>query len=163
MSRAIARQWLRKYQSLGERERRVVRWGGVAAIVLLGMSMVLSFQRAVHAAELRVTSKRADLAYIQSVLPELRTLPPSPVSADQSMVALVDRGIQAEGLVAALRGTEPSGAGGVTVHLESAEAGAVLRWLVRVQRQENLKVTALTLDKAASAGQVTGSITLAAR
>lgn len=163
MTRTVVRRVYQRYQALSAHDQQVARRGGVAAGVLLMIAVVLSCQHAVQRAHTRVQAKRSDLAYLQSVLPEIRMAPPPRADGGESLVATVDRDIQQEGLADALRGTEPAGTGGLTVHLENADFGKVLNWLVRAQRQDNLIIKTMTLDKAAAAGHVSGSVTVAVR
>ena len=55
------------YESLAERERLFVNVGGVAVVVLVLLGVVLPLNRNVAQARQHVTTKQADLAFINSV------------------------------------------------------------------------------------------------
>jgi general secretion pathway protein M len=147
------------YGSLAPREQLIVRVGAVLGAALLVVGLVARLHGLVGKGEERLAAKRADLAYIQSVLPELRAAP-LPQGAGQSLVTIIDRTTRDSGLAATLRGTEPAGAGGMRVRLEGAEFAQVLGWLLRVQREYGLAVQAATLEKTDAPGRVNASVTL---
>ena len=91
----------------------------VAAAVIVILGIVLQSHAAVTRAAQRVETKRADLAYIQSVLPELRAAP-VPQGGGESLVIVVDRTTRDSGLAMSLRGTEPAGQTSVRVRFEGA-------------------------------------------
>jgi general secretion pathway protein M len=146
------------YATLEAREQRVLRLAAPALVALVALGIVWQLHAVVNRAERRVASKRADLAYIQAVLPELRGVP-VPQDGGQSLVVIVDRTTRDAGLAANLRGTEPSGATGVRVRLEGASFEALVQWLVRVQREHGLAVQAATLEKTDAPGRVNANIT----
>lgn len=158
MSANLKAELGRWYQTLAPREQKLVTWGGAAAGVLLVLSVVMHLHTVVKNAEKRVQAKRADVAYIQSVLPELRAVPP-PAAGGQSLVAIIDHTTRDAGLNPNLRGTEPNGDAGVRVRLEGAAFEAVVTWLVRVQREQGLTVQAATFEKTDVPGQVNASLT----
>jgi general secretion pathway protein M len=146
------------YAALNPREQLIVRVGAIAGAVLLVVGIVLRLHGVVQTAEKRVATKRAAVAYIQGVLPELRAAPP-PASAGQSLVTVIDRTTRDAGLSANLKGTEPSGTSGVRVRLESASFAQLLLWLLRVQQEYGLSIQAATLEKTDAPGRVNASLT----
>jgi len=61
-------------QALGrmnERERRLVIFGAVAALLLLIIGVVMPLQRSVNVAADRIDHKRDDLSWLRSVAPQL--------------------------------------------------------------------------------------------
>jgi hypothetical protein len=76
------REW---YANLAERERRVVTFGAAVAAVLLLLAIVLPLNRNISQSRARITTKQADLAFIQAAMPQLSAAgpgvrPPSPVN-----------------------------------------------------------------------------------
>lgn len=147
------------YGTLAPREQLIVRVGGVVAAALLLLVVLLQLHGVVGRAEKRVAAKRADVAYIASVLPELR-LAPLPQRGGQSLVTVVDRTTRDAGLGANLRGADPSGIGGVRVRLEGATFDTLVAWLLRIQREYGLAVQTATLEKTEAPGRVNASFTL---
>jgi len=146
------------YASLGPRDQLVVRAGGLVAAALIVVLLVLQLHGAVNRAEKRVAAKRADVAFISSVLPELRAAP-LPQGGGQSLVTVIDRTTRDAGLGTNLRGTEPSGISGVRVRLEGAAFDTLVTWLLKVEREYGLSIQTATLEKTDSPGRVNASFT----
>ncbi len=148
------------YATLNPREQLLVRVGAVVGGLLIVVGGVLRLHGALAAAEKRLEGKRADVAYIQGVLPELRSAPP-PADSSQSLVAVVDRTTRDAGLAMNLKGTEPSGIGGVRVRFEGAAFGALVTWLLRIQQEYGLTVQSATLEKTEAPGRVNANLIFA--
>jgi type II secretory pathway component PulM len=146
------------YETLQPREQLIVRVGAVVACVLLVAGSVLRMHALVSGAEKRLAGKRADIAYIGSVMSEVRSAP-MPAGSGQSLVSVIDRTTRDGGLGMNLRGTEPSGMNGVRVHFEGASFDALATWLLRVQREYGLTVQAATLERTDAAGRVNANLT----
>jgi general secretion pathway protein M len=146
------------YAGLAPREQLVVRVGALAGALLLVVVLVLRLHGVVQAAGKRLAAKRADAAYIQSVLPELRAQP-LPAGGGQSLVAVVDRTTRDAGLALNLKGTEPSGVAGVRVRFEGASFEQLVTWLLRIQQEYGLSIQAATLEKGDGPGRVNASLT----
>jgi type II secretory pathway component PulM len=151
------RDW---YSGLEPREQKIVTWGGIAGAVLVLLVIVLQLHAAVDRAERRLQQKRADVAYIQAVLPELRAAP-VPQGGDQSLVVVVDRTTRDAGLAANVRGTEPGGQNELRVRLEGAPFESTVNWVLRLQREYGVRIAAASLERTAVPGVVNASITLA--
>jgi len=146
------------YAGLNPREQMIVRVGAIAAGALLVVGLVLRMHGVVQGAEKRLAGKRADAAYIQSVLPELRAAPP-PADGGQSLVTVVDRTTRDAGLAMNLKGTEPSGVSGVRVRFEGAGFEPLVTWMLRIQQEYGLTIQAATLEKTDAPGRVNASLT----
>lgn len=146
------------YGTLQPREQGLVRSGAILAAILLVAGTVLRMHAMVGGAEKRLLAKRADIAYIGSVLPELRAAP-MPADGGQSLVSVIDRTTRDGGLGVNLRGTEPSGLNGVRVRFEGASFESLATWLLRVQREYGLTVQAATLERTDAPGRVNASLT----
>jgi type II secretory pathway component PulM len=147
------------YTGLEAREQKTVLWGAIGGGVLVVLVVLLQLHAAVARTERRVEQKRGDVAYIQSVLPELRAAP-LPQGGDLSLVVVVDRTSRDAGLAMHLRGTEPGGPNELRVRLEGAPFDATVNWLLRLQREYGVRVPAASLERA-SPGLVNASVTLA--
>ncbi len=80
------------FQGLTPREQRVVLLGSATGAVVLLVGLLLPFERHVARLEQRVETRRADLAWLQSVAPQLGALRASaPAASGASLVVLVDR------------------------------------------------------------------------
>jgi general secretion pathway protein M len=146
--------------SLSERERQLVTWGGAAAAVLLILALlVVPLYSAANSAEKRVERKRSDLAWMQSVAPELREAGPSDASG-QSLVLIVDQTARAAGLTSSLRDTQPSGTGGIRIRLESAPFDVIIGWVADLAQRHGLIVESATVDRTSTVGVVNASLIL---
>lgn len=151
------RNW---YSGLEPRERKTVTWGAIGGSIVVVTVLLLQLHAAVNRAESRVLQKRADVAYLQSVLPELRAAP-MPQGGDQSLVVVVDRTTRDAGLAMHVRGTEPGGINELRVRLEGAPFDATVNWVLRLQREYGVRISAATLERASAPGIVNASVTLA--
>lgn len=147
------------YAGLEPREQLTVSWGAIAAVALVVVIGVLQMHATVARLEKRVAQKRADVAYIQSVLPELRAAP-VPQGGDQSLVIVVDRTTRDAGLAMHLRGTEPAGMNSLRVRFEGASFDSTVVWLVRLQREYGIRISAAALERTAAPGIVNATVTL---
>ena len=148
------------YAGLEERERKMVAWGALGGGALLLLVVVLQLHAAVDRAERRLEQKRADVAYVQSVLPELRAAP-VPQGGDQSLAVVVDRTTRDAGLAMNVRGTEPGGPTELRVRLEGAPFDATVNWILRLQREYGVRIAAASVERTAAPGIVNASVTLA--
>jgi general secretion pathway protein M len=146
------------YLSLSPRDQLIARVGGIAAVALIVLAVFVQLHALVNRAEKRVAAKRADVAFISSVLPELRAAP-LPQGGGQSLVTVIDRTTRDAGLGTNLRGTEPSGTAGVRVRLEGAAFDTLVTWLLKVEREYGLSIQTATLEKTDSPGRVNASFT----
>jgi general secretion pathway protein M len=152
------------YAGLKQREQRVVAIGGVAvAVLILVLGILMPLQSAVSSAVKRSETKREDLAWMQVNAPEIRAAGNQlPGDTGEAPVVLVDRVGREAGLGAALRGTQPNGAG-VRVQLEAAPFDILVTWLATLDERYGLAIESITVDRAALPGVVNASITFQPR
>jgi general secretion pathway protein M len=153
-------QLLAWYGGLQPREQRMVAIGSLVAVVLLLIGGLLQLHFAVKRGEERLARKQADLAWIQSVAPELQQLPRGGGGSGQSLVVIVDRTANEAGLAGKLSGTEPSGINSLRVRLDAAPFDALIPWLATLQQQHGLVVQSATIDRTAQSGLVNASVVL---
>lgn len=154
---------LQYLQRLEPRERRVLLFGAIAAVLLIIVATVLPLQRSVAAAEQRVERKRDDLQWLRSVAPQLvglRGNAPPPLS--ESLVVLVDRTARESGLGKSLVGSQPSGDGGLNVRLDQTPFDTLIAWLAQLRERYGVRVDSATIDAAKGGGNVTATLVLRA-
>jgi type II secretory pathway component PulM len=151
--------------NMNERERRMVTFGGIAAVVLLLLGVVLPLDHSVSKAHDRIEKKQADLQWMRTVGPELAAQGPAvaPPATQESMLVIVDRAAREAGLGSALTNSEPSGTGGLRVRLEKAPFGLIVGWLARLADQHGISVESATMDSAGEPGVVNAGLVLRAR
>jgi general secretion pathway protein M len=150
------------YASLQQREQRVVAVGAVilGLIILVG-GILMPLQSAVSNAIKGSETKREDLAWMRLHAPELAGTVNLPASTGEAPVVLVDRVARESGLSSALRGTQPSTAGGVRVQLEAGNFYAMISWIDTLDRRYGLSIESITVDPTATPGMVNASINFA--
>jgi general secretion pathway protein M len=148
------------YAGLQPREQRMVAIGGIAvAVLILVFGILLPLQSGVSSAVKRNATKRADLAWMQANVAEVRAAGSQlPADTGEAPVVLVDRVGREAGLASALRGTQPNGTG-VRVQLEAAPFDTLVTWLATLDERYGLAIETITVDRAARPGVVNATIT----
>ncbi len=153
------REW---YAGLAERERRFVLLGAVGGAVLLLLGILLPLNRNIAQAELRVQRKQADLAFIQSAIPQLAGASPASggASGNESLVVLVDRSARESGLGKSLTSSEPTGDRGLRIRLDHVPFDGLVAWLARLAQSHGVRVETAEIDAAGEPGVVNASLVL---
>jgi general secretion pathway protein M len=156
---------IRSFESLNERERRIVTIGAMCAALLLVFGIIVPLDRSVAHEHARLAAKQADLVWMRGVAPELAASGPvsNAPASQQSMLVVVDRAAREAGLGSALTSSEPSGAGGLQVRLEKAPFDAIIAWLARLSEQEGIRVDSATMDNSGQPGVVNAGVVLHSR
>jgi type II secretory pathway component PulM len=152
------------WNDLAPRERRLVLLGGGGAFVLLVLGILLPLNSSVSRAHDRISQKQQDLAWMQSVAPELASAGPAsgaPTSG-RSLVIVVDRAAREAGLSSALVSSEPSGADGLRVRFEKAPFDRLVGLLSRLAEQNGARVESASVDRADAPGLVNAGLVLRA-
>jgi general secretion pathway protein M len=148
-------------QRLQPRERRMVLFGALAALLLIIVATVLPLQRSVAAVEQRVERKRDDLQWLRSMAPQLAGLQVgTPPPLRESLVVLVDRTARDSGLAKSLAGSQPSGDGGLNVRLDQTPFDTLVAWLSQLRERYGVRVDAATIDAGKDIGNVTATLVL---
>jgi general secretion pathway protein M len=157
-----AKTW---WASLGAREKRFVIIGGAGALVLLVVGVVLPLNTSVSRAHQRIEQKQQDLAWMQSVAPELATAGPPATRrpSSESLVVIMDRAAREAGLSNALVNTEPSGRDGLRVRFEKARFDLLVGLLGRLAEQQGARVESASIDGAGEPGLVNAGLVLRVR
>jgi type II secretory pathway component PulM len=142
-----------------ERERRMLAIGAVALALILVFAIIVPLDRSVAHAKTRLTQKRADLAYMQGVAPEISSSN-VPSSSRESLILIVDRSARESGLEKALAGSEPGAQNSLSVRLEKAPFDKLVGWLGRIAVQNGVVVDSATIEKAGAPGEVNAAIVL---
>ena len=144
--------------SLSERDRRTLLIGGGVALLLL-LYVIFQLDSNVSNAHKRIVQKQADLAWMQTVAPELAGAP-MPGARGESLLVIVDRSARESGLGGSLAGSEPSGPGGLSVRLQRAPFDALITWLARLSQQNGIRVDTASIENAGAPGLVNAAIVL---
>ncbi|HYX74800.1 MAG TPA: type II secretion system protein M [Steroidobacteraceae bacterium] len=145
--------------ALSPRERRLLLIGAVAAVLILIFGMLVPLDRSVAHAQERLTKKRADLTWMQSVAPQIALIP-LPSSNGESLLVIIDRSARESGLASALSGSEPGSGGNLSVRLEKAPFDVLVGWLARLAQQNGVTVDSAIIEKSGTPGLVNANIVL---
>jgi len=148
------------FDTMTEREQRLVMLGAVAAVLIVIFGVLLPLDSSVSKARARITQKQADLLWMRGVAPYLAAVPTHQGGTGESLLVVVDRSAKESGLEKSLAGTEPSGPGAIQVRLEKASFDAIIGWLSRLSQQNGLSVDGATIDNAGGPGIVNAAIVL---
>ena len=146
--------------ALSPRERRTLLIGALALVAILIFGMLIPLDRSVAHTQQRLAKKRADLTWMQSVAPQIALLPPPTAANGESLLVVVDRSARESGLASALAGSEPGGAGSLSVRLEKAPFDALVGWLARLAQQNGVTVDSAIIEKSGVPGLVNANIVL---
>jgi general secretion pathway protein M len=154
------RHW---YGNLAERERHIVLIVAVAVVLLLLASVIVPLNRSISQARQRVTLKQGDLAFIQSVVPQLAAAGPVGGGATrESLVVLVDSSARESGLGKSISSSQPTGDGGLRIRLDRAAFDGVVAWLARLTQQHGVRIESAEIESAGEAGLVNAGLVLKA-
>lgn len=152
------RDWL---DTLSARERNLVYVaGGLLAIAVIYLVLVMPFQMSGKKMAARVEQKSADLAWMQASAPQAMAAAGIAQSAGgESLVVLVARTAREAGLGDALRDQSPDGNAGLRLRIEAASFDTLMTWLASLQQQYGVTIESATID-AAAPGLVNATLSL---
>jgi general secretion pathway protein M len=150
------------YSRQSERDQRVLRWGSIAAGVIVLALVLLPLQRSLSAARARVDQQQSDFAWMKQMAPTLAAAGPGSALAPtgESLVVLIDRSARESGLAQALTGSQPAANGAMTVRMENADFNLLIGWLARLVAQHDLRIEAASITGNGAAGIVNASVQL---
>jgi general secretion pathway protein M len=149
------------FAALAPREQRTLRIGAVAVVVVLLFGALLPFERRVNTAQQRVSTKQSDLAWLQSMGPQLAQLRATlPIASHESLVVLVDRIARETGIARSVAGSQPSGDGSLSVRIEQVPFDALAGWAGALVQRYGVHITSASVEGAAAGGLVNASFVL---
>lgn len=154
------------YQSLPERDRRVLLLGGAALGLILIYLVILhpffagkqAMQAHIHEQQELVTWMRPVAAQIQS----LRGQQSGGLPSGQSLLAVVDTSAGQAGFGTALKQVQTGNDGSVRVQLQGVAFDNLVRWLGDLQQRYGVTARELTAQRGSGPGVVDASLTLVA-
>jgi general secretion pathway protein M len=151
------------YAGLAERERRFVNLGAIGVVLLLIIGVVMPLNSKIFQTRQRVETKRADLAFIQGVLPQLAAAGPAAnIATPESLVVLIDSSARESGLGKALTNSQPTPDKGLRIRLDRAPFDAMVAWLARLSQQHGVRVESAEIETAGETGYVNAGLVLKA-
>jgi general secretion pathway protein M len=151
------------YENLAGRERLFGNIGGVAIVVLVLLGVVLPLNRNLAQARQHVTTKQADLAFINSVAQQLAASGPGGgATTAESLVVLIDSSARESGLGKSLTSSQPTGEHGLRIRLDKVPFDAMVAWLARLAQQHGVHVESAEIESAGDTGVVNAGLVLKA-
>ena len=150
------------FHSLAQREQRAVLLGASAAVLVLLLAAWLPVEQHVSRLEVQVRTRQADLAWLQTVAPQIGALRSgSHGTGNESVVALADRVAHETGIARALN-TQAVGDGTFSVRLEQVAFDSLLNWAGELVLRHGVRIVSATIDGSPNAGMVSATIVLRA-
>lgn len=147
-------------QSLSPRDRRTLAIGGVIAAILFILAVIVPLDHSVSHLKGQVAQKQADLVWMRTAAPEIAAAGPVRNTSGESLIVIVDQSARESGLGNSLAGSQPSGAGSLSVQLEKAPFDSLVGWLARLSQQNGVQIESATIDTAGQPGTVNASLVL---
>jgi type II secretory pathway component PulM len=149
------------YNGLAERERRFVLYGAIGAVIVILVGVIWPLYTDIAEARGRIATKQADLAYIQSVTPQLLAAGPSTSSTPAgSLVVLIDSSARESGLGKSLTNSQPTPNGGLRIRLDHVPFDGLVAWLSRLAQQQGIRVESAEIETSGEAGYVNAGLVL---
>ncbi|MES1196474.1 MAG: type II secretion system protein M [Steroidobacter sp.] len=152
-----------RFMALQPRERMIVSISAVLLLLVTIYSLVLSpLYKSVNERSAHVVQKQQDLAWMQSMAPQLRALGISkPVSnPGESMVVVIASSAGRANIASSIAGQTPVGNNSVRVRLENVQFDSLVVWLGMLQSDFGINVDAADIAHGAQPGQVKAGLTL---
>jgi type II secretory pathway component PulM len=151
------RQW---FAARTAEERRTLKAGGVAALIVLLIGLLVPLHRSVAAVSTRVATLRSDLDWLRSMGPQLAATASMPVATRESLVVIVDRAARAAGIAGGLSSSRPTANGGLDVHLDRVSFDALATWLGQLAQRNGVQIESAAVESAGAPGLVRASLVL---
>lgn len=149
-----------RYDALSDREQRLVLFGGLAAVILLLLAVVLPIERGVSKSAANVTRKQSDLGWVQQMAPALAAAPRATPGNAESLIVLIDRSARDAGLGQSLTGSQPSGNGAMRTQFEKAEFSRLIQWIAMLSQQYGVQAESAQFDAGGAPGVVNAVVVL---
>lgn len=149
------------YGKLEPRDQRILRIGGIAALAILLLGVLLPLQRSLMQSRANLRQQQQDLEWMRQVGPTLAAAGPGQATAAPaaSLPVLVDTSARESGLVKGLT-TAPSGDGAQRVTLTAVDFNLLVGWLSRLASQHGVRIEAASVTAAGEPGMVNATVQL---
>ncbi|HUK03091.1 MAG TPA: type II secretion system protein M [Steroidobacteraceae bacterium] len=146
------------YQSLSQRDRRLVWVVAAGIVILLIFGAVVPLQRSLAKAHVRLAQAQDDLKYIRDHSTDIRNTSLTPAAPGRSLIVTIDNAAKEAGLAASLTNSDPSGRNGLRVKLDRASFDVLVGWIARLNEQHGIRVESATIETANAPGLVNAGI-----
>ncbi|HEY3645863.1 MAG TPA: type II secretion system protein M [Gammaproteobacteria bacterium] len=152
------------YQSLEQREQRILAAGAVFVVVMVLYLLLLApYFNSRHRLEASIQQRQTEVAWMGPAAAQLQALrgqQPSGVPANQSLLAVVTRSASDAGFSQVMKQAQTDNDGSVRVQMQGVSFDNLIRWLGSLRHQYGISVRDLSAQKTAAAGNVDTTLTL---
>ncbi len=149
------------YAGLAQREQYAVLAGAAASVALVLFAAWIPVERRVSHLQDSVRTKQADLAWLQSVAPQLGALRNTAAAAGgQSLVVVVDGVARQTGIARSVAGSQPGEDGTLSVRLEQVPFDSLINWAGELVQHHGVRVVSADIDGGAGVGAVSATFVL---
>lgn len=160
MTNAAIDRLRRWYESLAERDQRLLRWGAVLALAIVSVGGLWQAQSSVARTREAVERKRLDLAFVQAASAEILAAGPIRTAGSaEPLLVLVDRAAREAGLAAAIVSSESIAPDGLRVRLDAASFDSLVAMTARLAQLHGVVVAAASVERGAAEGTVNATLT----
>ena len=154
------------YQSLQQREQRMLQAGAAALVAMLLYAAVLHpYISGKQRLQQHIGNQRDLIAWMRPAAAQIQSLrgqQPSGMPAGQSLLAVVDKSASDAGFGAALKQIQTGNDGSVRLQMQGVAFDGMVRWLGSLQQRYGITVREMTAQRSASPGNVDAGLTLVA-
>jgi len=154
------------YQSLQQREQRVLQAGAAAlALMLLYAAVLHPYLSDKQRLQQHISDQRDLIAWMRPAAAQIQALrgqQPAGMPAGQSLLAVVDKSAADAGFGAALKQVQTDNDGSIRVQLQGVGFDNLVRWLGGLQQRYGISVREMTAQRSTSPGNVDAGLTLVA-
>lgn len=147
------------WQGLADRERRLLRFGGVIGLLLIGYLLLWEpVRQSREDWRQRALAAEANLMWMRATADEIVARRgdalPQPAADGRSLLARVDSSAREAGLGGSLLRVEPTGPDQVRVQFQQAAFDVLVGWLEELARREGVRVTEMSISRGEGVGLV---------
>lgn len=159
---ALVQKLSSRFEALAPRERLVVLYGGIAALLILVLGGLWSLHQGVERTRARVVQKQRDLAFVQAATAEI--LAAGPVrpagSSSEPLVVLADRATRQAGMVEALSASEAAANGSLRSSFRAVSFDALAGMVANLNAQAGVTVQSAEIEATGEPGKVNATVVL---
>lgn len=145
------------FDSLQQRERRIVAIGSVIALVMIAWLIVGPLYGNLERLENRVEKQAADLETMRGIASQVGQIPNRPTTAD-SMVLIMQNTARARNLQ--IDNYQPSGTKSINASLDDVSFDAMIEWLGDLDNRYGMRVQNASIRRGSDSGTVNSQLVL---
>lgn len=154
------------YQSLQQREQRVLQAGGAALALILLYAVVLHpYLSGKQRLQQHISDQQDLIAWMRPAAAQIQGLrgqQPAGMPAGQSLLAVVDKSAADAGFGTSLKQVQTDNDGSIRLQLQGVGFDSLVRWLGSLQQRYGISVREMSAQRSTAPGNVDAGLTLVA-